>query len=245
MITSKTFDKTGGTPSPDTMIILGSKEQAVIPFDVGSSWTTLNACFLLSCTGPSNDDSGFAQEAITGSGAQSYFYVGFKDSSLNMPGVTGAKYIGKIFGAPNGTNILGTSSYIPDGAYYKMIDTTLTSIASDGGATYNYLFPGSANTHTTPHSVLPVRMQLVVANRGLSNQTLTVRVEGYNSTAVTDARKENALAIAEAFAPLVAGTATAWNNGTTAYPIPNALYLRSSLPTQRVRLHAFAYSKIN
>ena len=219
----------------DNTLLLDPREAIQRPFDFTGAWTEIRLGIYVAAV--SGSDVAGADETATINSANDYLCFGIKNSSNQViPGLSGS-----IF--------LGVGAY--DGAVNK-----ISNQMRKNGTTFNYCFGTRGNT--APDLAFPAEqkpfgyqvdpstsdnyngfygLKIVVVNRGLATQNI-IFSSVVNASVAAPYTTDALVASLNTFASPQATSNLTWNNGSTAYEIPDAFYLHCPLFNNQFRVSA-------
>jgi hypothetical protein len=206
------------------------------PFDVGN-WSDLRVGYyfsLVSTAGPNTQPT--VNENFAASTPALMVSMGIKDSSSNLPGQTGAFFLGLGNGPGFNSNTddansagIGMGSFGRNGMVSHDTSISVSSIAGFGSI-------GTSNdiTATTAYCGF-FGLRYVLTNRGLSNQGIAIT---YVSTANVPGNDYTQLPLKIAlnnstYAAAISGN---WNSGGVALPIPTTVWFRLPYVNHQIRI---------
>ncbi len=219
----------------DETIVLAPRQAAFRQFNIGDDWTEARfGVFVTAIAATGSDDDNVA-EVLVPSVTSDRVTFGFKDTSDTYPGQSGSLFIGVRsgegtvvsaaagggIGGPSGSFVAvgynGTSEILGAGAGIGRIGTAVAS----GATSYCDFFA----------------IRLVINNRGLSTQTITIYGKEQANVAGAD-YSANALRtlINNSFASVGALDTIPWNDGVSARAIPDCVWIRSPLFDNALRI---------
>jgi hypothetical protein len=239
----------------ENALILESREYMLRQFNfqnAGNPWTEMRMGMLYAGVSLTNDNVNSAAEDVVVSSAADRIAFGIKDSGAAIPGTTGSPssclFLGAttaldavVFHVPSsyvnveggGQNSFGSYGVGGNLAACGAVDA---SYISGYNAEYldRMLFPTVASGANNYCGFYALRF--VIANQGLAAQTVTISDSTSQPvgvpytvaalrTLINNASYQNARVIA-------------WNNGSTAYAIPNCWFLRLPFYNNRIRISA-------
>lgn len=224
------------TKLTDKTTVLSPREGAGRKFNFGTDWTEIRLgmfCSAVAATG-SNDVN--VPESSASSGITDFITFGIKDDSPTYPGQVGSTFLGIRSGgtlnASTPTNTYSgndwwlTTGYF--GATMVQNPTTMAPSVYLGGAA-----PASAATGYCCFFAI----KIIISNRGLSSQSVTISVEN-GAGQVVPGSDYSPTALRTLLNNSVYGTgqAIAWNDGVTARAIPDCVWVRVPLYLNALRI---------
>lgn len=231
-------------------LLLEPREAFYRPFDFGQ-WTEVRVGMLFRLVGTASDSASISTESISANTDSDKIYIGLKDSSSNLPGVSGTNFIGmaSFSGSATRTDI-SNSSYISFGdsfnAYHRLYLT-----AFSGSATYAAYF--HENTITAPEFSSSASgsnyngfygIKFTLLNSGSANQQVQVTYRRVYLTSVgsSSADLHTQLINNSGWTNPPASNTASW---TTGIPLPNSFFVYSPLYNNRLRMSAIEAIKIS
>lgn len=236
----------------DRVLIIEPQVGWLQPFNVGS-WTQLAIGLWWSATTEA-DDNAVPTTAITGTGsATNLMTFGLKESSLNLPGESGTRFIGYtasnalatatsyIIATSTEHRIIVSGAFNGRGYFGSILDTTFSVTLNTPNS--GFANPGN-NMSTSSNYCNFFGMKFVVLNSGLSTQQ--IEVYSPNATNVTPTSTPTIESLRTTFLPSLTTLVhtAAWNDGASAYALPTAMFLRFPFTGIRARIHAFVIEKL-
>lgn len=227
----------------DKTLILSPREGVLRQFDFGS-WTQMRLGIFWSMVSSVDDNAKYAvAEFLTYNTPLDSMCVGIKNADTqDLPGETGAQYMGLFtrssltfdpgFGGPGPQSIYTTaeSARIRFGTGYDTTANIAASVATTMAQTPNS--PAGASAYCGF-----LGMEFTINNPGLASQTVTMRYSRTSDVAGTDYGIGNLRSYLNAFAsPFSIATGLAWNDGASAYTIPDGIFIRSPFYQIRPRI---------
>jgi len=222
----------------EKVVILSSREAIQRPLDF-STWSEIRLGMFFSMTTVGSDNTAVAAETLAIVSPNDYITYGLKNSNnTNVPGVSGSRFIG--IGTTSGNSLLALGDIGGFNTFHAQgfEGTTLIENAST-------MHPGimffPSPTPSTAYSGVFI-LKLVLANRGLSSQTVTATAAQQSGVAGGTYSTDELLIEMNNFIVPGATRTFNWNDGVSAYDIPDAFYIRLPFYTARMRISAM-YAK--
>ncbi len=223
------------TKVTDKTTILAPRQGGGRKFNFGTDWTEVRMGVFATAIADSGSNADNVNETLVPSGITDYITFGLKDNSQTYPGMTGSLFIG-VRNASTNTESFGPSAGFATsggswiGAGYH--DTTL--VTGSGSMQTGTL--GAAQASLTSGYAAFMGLRLVIANRGLSTQTVTCQL-AFSSVSGTD-YSATALRTKINNASYTGGSVIAWNDGVSARAIPDCVWVRVPLFSNQLRISA-------
>lgn len=216
-------------------LILSPRESYQRAFDFGLDWTEIRLGMYFSGISAAGDNSASVNETVNINNASDRIAYGIKNSTnTNYPGTADSIFIGALSN--------GSSSQCNGENFYSQPSTLLA-----GGGLYGItqILPGSPNlgagliypnspAGSTSYCGAAI-LRIVISNRGLSNQSVVVS-SAFTKTISGSDYSSAALRTLMNNASWVAAGSFNWNDGSVAYPIPDAFYIRLPFYNNRIRI---------
>lgn len=219
-------------------LILSPREYFLRPFDFGTDWTEVRMGFFFGGVTSGGDNTQAAAEALTVSTPADKIFVGLKNSDDEaIPGFAGSLFFGHMTATTrqsiveSGSAFSGTGGALAVGGY---VGTSLIGGSTSEETGSQKMSFGSLVANASSYDGF-FALKFVIANRGLATQTVTITSvandpqvnSDYNETTV-QTRINNGT---------YAGSKTlAWNDGSVAYDIPDAVFIRLPFYSNRIRI---------
>ncbi len=227
----------------ENTLILEPREYMLRQFDFGL-WTEIRLGFIFSAISSSNNNAVGVNETIALSGALDRLCFGIKNTDTTViPGQTGCRFLGVV----NSGNVTlsAASQQIAEGfggmRFGAGVDTTIavnTGFASDG-----MLCPANPALASSYGGFYALK--LTVANRGLSTQTVTASTARQATVAGTDYSVSALRSLITGGTYGTPSNAMVWNDGVSAYALPDCFYIRMPFLNNRIRLSSIEAIKIS
>lgn len=248
------YQKTDTLLGTKNALILGSREAMFRPFNFGA-WTEVRIGLYASFTLLNNNNSTPVSENVTWASYLDTFAFGLNADAATIPGQTGNYFIGHGIaigtGNPNANavSLQGSSPWRIKGnninsiVGFTSLNGVMAENASDSTSSFEW---GTSSAPINPASYAGfVGLRFVVSNAGLATQTIQV----YSSWNSDDSNpytlaslKSELLAFSNNIVNKGVGQ---WNTGSAALALPSYFYLRSSLLSNQIRVHAYEAIKIS
>lgn len=223
----------------DRTCILSPREYYFRPFDF-DNWTEMRMGILFSGVADSGDNTQSTDESVALSSVADLITFGIKDSATSvLPGQAG----GLFLGARTWTTQASKSTVAPEGWAFRsggggglaacgFAGTTLI-----GGTVSEDILPmvhGGAAASSTGYDGF-YALKFVINNLGLSTQSVSISSTATVSVSGAD---YSASALRTLLNNATYGTVRtiAWNDGVSAYDIPDAVWIRMPFYSNRIRL---------
>lgn len=228
------------TKGSDKTVVLAPRQGLARKINFGDTWTDVRAGFYIGAIAATGSNDSVVSETLAISGYNDRITIGLKDDSVTNPGYTGSLFIGMQDGdagsvfavTPNGG--LGAS-----GGAWRTVGYYGTNQVLAGSAAGGSRIGTSGVTGASAYCQF-FGFRIVIANRGLSSQTVTTYFIPQNNIAGTDysatALRTKILSYASGDWQSV-GT-IAWNDGAAARDIPDCFWIRPSLYLNSLRISA-------
>lgn len=232
--------------SVEKTLILEPREYMLRAFDFGA-WTEIRMGMYYSFVSSLGNNLNYVDETVALASALDRIAFGIKDASTgNLPGQTGASFLGLTNETGQGTQASITNHFIhlSSGGNFVAAGTTDTTIIGGTSAqTLTTLNCPNDVTGTTGYNAF-VALKLVVNNLGLSSQTVDISGSLTSTVAGSDYSLSALRSLVNA---ATYGTARniAWNTGSAAKALPTCWFLRSPFLNNRFRLSAMEMIKIS
>ena len=232
---------------PITIATVNSRQVGVLDLrnaafrrtNIGSTWLEARIGAFLALTTAADNDHATAVDSITPASYLDWFSFGLKDSSNNAPGKAGSQFLGCCWPCRNGSDSISVGSNSA-GASAMTCNNSKRLFASVNGVTVI----SSADTTVDWNYVQQASgwacfmgIRFVVANAGLSNQTVQMYRGGFNDATNygADLSKTKLRTIVNNITWASVVTAN-WFSGGVALPLPDYVWLRLPLNATRIRL---------
>ena len=231
--------------SGENTLILEPREYMLRQFNFGD-WTELRMGMYFGCISAASANANVASESVTLVSAVDRLCFGIKDSSTSyIPGQVGASFLGITTMSPTGNGTaIGTGSLRSIGGNNFAV-VGLTDGTATGGTTTQVCvgmdFPSDVTGATAYNGF--VALKFVVANLGLSSQTVTISGVSTNSISGSDYSATALRALLNG-ATYTNPSTIAWNTGAAAKDIPNCWFLRLPFLNNRIRISCIDMMKI-
>lgn len=222
----------------DKTLILAPREAFIRGFDFGA-WTDIRVGMYLSGVDGSVDDSPAVSQTVGLTDAASRLAFGIKNNdSSTLPGETGASFLGISNNASYPAYSSSTSFHAGVSAgRVGVMGIKDTTVLNDTNTSFAELaFPVESSALTSSYCGLYI-IRYVVSNAGTAAQSVSVRVYKSSPIAGTD-YSASALEIAIGTPAMASGTSVTWNDGVSAYDLPDAFFVRLPFTTSRLRISA-------
>lgn len=231
------------TKLTDKTLILAPREALLRQFNFGTDWTEMRMGFFASGVTDSGDNTPVTVESLAASNASNRMAIGIKDSGLDLPGYGSSLFLGALTGTASTTASLdgsGPRFYCPGSTgnalsaagYYG---TTLVGGTATTDALANDVGLGVASAASAYNGVF--LLKFVINNRGLSSQTVTMSTYTTDGVAGTD-YSATALRTRLNNETYAGAKTIAWNDGAAARDIPDCIFVRLPLFSNRLRISA-------
>lgn len=233
----------------DMAIIWGAREQMARKFDFGA-WTEMRiGCFWSTTTLGDNNTEPTVTETVPITTAYDRFFFGLKDESAVTPSLAGSRFVGmtnrenvalnSILTASAGNVTIGDAGQnFGVRGFEGATQATVSSLSGNIGGMSN-ADPAAATGYASF-----MGLRFVISNLGASSQTIAVSSSFSNNVAGTDYSAANLRTYLSAFAAPSSAITIDWNNGVTAYAIPDCWFLRNPFFNNRIRVHCMNAIKV-
>lgn len=230
----------------DNVLVLEPREAFQRKFDIGS-WREVRLGMFWTMTGLNTFTSSCADETVTQVTKQDILAIGLKDSATSiLPGFSGSYFIGVSITGSSGHNVvLGQPGAI------NISDSTNSSFFGAGFYGTSSYFGGqdltvpAANyvTETNYSGFYGVRM--ILNNSGSSSQTVSVYVSSTYNPSVGNTNYYTSSYLNQYMQNATWSTVSTfnWNDGVSAYPIPDSVWIRTPFYFNRLRISAIRLVK--
>lgn len=225
--------------SQDKVLILSPREAFQRKFDVGS-WNELRLGMFYDTAASTSPTSSIVGETVTQNTRSDIVTFGLKDSATSiLPGFSGSYFFGLSM----------SSSYNPRVVTFGMEATPDTNFHGTGFygtasmfggqtlASMGYPMNGGAANLTDYMAVYGLK--LVINNRGLSTQTISISAYRESTissgTSFYSSTQLNRLINNGSYGTV---STVNWNDGSSAYPIPDSFWIRFPFYDNQVRISA-------
>lgn len=229
----------------DKMLILDPGQYFMRPINMGN-WTELRIGMYLSGVAATGDNAQNVAETLALSNASTRYAIGLKTHNSNLPGTSGTDFIGLT----NSTNAVSNVTdsvwrYGAVGGSYSnrlcggaFVGTSITTLATvDSGI--DIPVPSGTTSYSTFYA-----LRFVITDRGLSSQTVSLSFSRGAATSTSDYSEGLLNGQINNATYTSFGSALAWNNGSVAYDIPNAVFVRIPFIDNKLRITAISVMKI-
>lgn len=234
----------------DLTVIFGAREQLASQFDFGTDWTEIRIGMFWGLVALNDNNAAPSTEDVAISSVLDRIFFGIKDNSQNCPGVAGSLYIGLSNRSTNHSYVSTANGSMADtfnGRNMGVIgykDTTpITGASTDVSG-----LSGVSDPSPTSGYAAFTGVKFVLLNRGLSNQQIKVSAACSptgSPVSGTDYSAANLRTYLSAFAGGSAEVTLDWNDGATAYAIPDSWFLRNPFFNARVRVSCMNAIKVS
>jgi hypothetical protein len=221
--------------SLENALVLAPREGFMRPFDF-SAWTEIRIGFFASIVSTAGSNTLGTTETVVFNSTSDQWTIGLKSTTSDLPGVVGTDFVGlSSYTGVSGNATTGSNGrdYGTSNAQRQAIavhDTTYAIQAGSGG------FGWATNGTLSSQYCGFLGIKFVIANLGLSNQTIAISTSNTTDFGTTD-YSASALQLQLNNATYSAvGSALAWNNGSVAYPIPSNVWFRYPFYNNQARI---------
>jgi hypothetical protein len=220
--------------------VLAPREGVFRQFDAGE-WTELRVGAFFSNVGSAGPNANSTLENYVPSVASDYLLFGLKNEGQVLPGEAGSRFIG-IRSQDNGSvqSNVSTGQQDSSGAWRPVtyIDTTTDLGAFPVMATT--AMGGGDPTGATGYANF-VGIKFTIQDRGLATQTVSVTAQGTSAIAGNDYSAEALRVLLNTTPFSNAPGVMTWNDGVSAYDIPDCIFFRSPLFNNCIRMSAWRW----
>lgn len=226
--------------SAENTLILSPREGVQRPFNF-DAWTEVRLGMYFGGVTAAGDNSQAVAETVNISSYLDRITFGLKTEDALMPGQTDCKFIGVTSTTRSEldttVNTFGSAD-ATSGFYNGMngaiaIDTTFTTRTTPNSSGMRYPTVTGATAYCGFYA-----LKFVVTNSGTATQQIAVSFSQNNSVAGADYSASALLTDINNAVYTSMGAAFDWNNGASAYALPNAFWLRLPFFNNRVRVSA-------
>lgn len=222
----------------DKQLILDPREGYLRQFSF-TGWTELRLGIYFSGVAASGDNTASVSEDVTYNTYADKIYFGIKNSdTVDLPGHAAASFLGLTtqsggYSSCNGQDFFSqATTHIVAGAYHL---GTLINGASGDDVGSGFMYPTDVTGASGYNGFIAVKF--VITNLGTSSQTVTISKAGTQTVTGTD-YSSSALRTAMNSATYGTTKAIAWNDGASAYTIPDGFFIRMPFYNNRIRISA-------
>jgi hypothetical protein len=226
----------------DNTLLLEPREMVVRKINSGSGWTDLRIGIYAGCV-VDTDDNSFPTATVDPVGLQNNFsnrmYLGLKSSGSAFPGTDGTMFIGTMSSGSVST-YKWNYNYPPYPSDLASNDQRLYGAGVSGSITYlgtnaltSFEIPDATSVAGTTSYSGMWGLRLVINNKGLSNQTVSLyHMTTRPSAPYTFSALRGHLS---SLGQTSLGTVT-WNDGVNAYPLPDHFFFYLPYSIMRARV---------
>lgn len=233
--------------SIDKMLFFSPREAFQRKFDVGN-WTEIRLGLFFAANNSSSYTSSVSDENMTINAVEDMLTFGLKDSATTiLPKASGSYFLGLSTNTGGGTvNVNATKFEHGTGAsFYSMGYYGTASYGSTQNLS-SLTFTDTLNTQNGASNYNGVYvLKLVLNNSGSASQTVTMSSYNAGKIGGTNYSAAALLNYMTTTATFGSTSAVTWNNGSTAYPIPDSFWLRVPHRNNAIRLSALGLVKIS
>lgn len=222
------------TKLTDKTTVLSPREGACRKFNFGDDWTEMRLGMFCVAVAASGSNVNNIAESMVPPTLTDHVTFGIKDDSQTYPGQLGSLFLGlrdgdAAFIESNVNTGIGASGgqWRPVGYYGT------TEVLGAAGAGSNRMGAATASAASAYNGFIAVK--IVINNRGLSSQTVTMSYSTATDVAGTD-YSPTALRTLLNNATYTALATIAWNDGAAARAIPDCIWVRTPLFLNSIRI---------
>lgn len=238
----------------DQTVILDPREGMLRETAFETNWNEVRIGLYFSgiaITGPENAPLATGEQ-LSSATFEDQFTFGLKDPSTILPGTTGSYFLGAATGNNLYTSTNAGKAFSVCASAGGSSQGTLAATGWAGAtiidgtntlANFAYPAPGGASGYCAFYA-----LKFVVANAGLSSQTVTISAVNTSPAAGADyslPTLRSAAANGLVNATYANARSLAWNTGVAARTLPDCIWLRVPLYLNRIRVSAIAGLKIS
>jgi hypothetical protein len=253
------------TSTSDKTLILAAQQGMVRQFNFGTDWTEIRFGFLYSLIAADDDNSYPGHPTI---GASAYSEILTYASVLDLPTIGLRNYSNATVPGQSGSRFIGVTSFANGGSYHLLYGTVDSSGGGGDGVLvqssvgylgaygfydttrlgsssqdHRYMFTPRAGGTSSYNGFYGIKF--VLSNRGAASQSMAVSTCYTPSVSGTDYSKTKAKSLLLAFANPSSGASTVpWNDGASAYTVPDAFWIRLPFAGIRLRISSIVGLKI-
>jgi hypothetical protein len=231
----------------DKTLVLTARDGFMRKFNFGS-WTDMAVgIYFTGIVG--NNTTISTQENITIATHADRMTFGLKNSTNTiLPGFEGSYFIGACTTISNTAASALVVSYGDNNGKFPSVCFDGTTVVAGGDTSHaldnnNMAFPSGGGTGATGYNGF-YGIRFIISNIGTATQTVTVKFTKVDTVAGTDYSTAALVTqINNATWSTTVGGALAWNDGSSAYPIPDAFWIRMPFYTNIIRISSVAAVK--
>jgi hypothetical protein len=229
----------------DKTLILGPRESFNRQIITGSAWSEVRIGIFASLVSDSNDNGKAGGQSVSSQNVLSNrIFIGLKDSSSLFPGSADTLFLGAMSSGSTTTDLHGTYNYPPYPIGFSSNERKFYAHGYYGSTpkigantTFNFDFPGDGQISGDSQYQGIMIVSLAVHNIGAANQQVVISA-GHSGVAETPYDASNMfLYLSKNKGPTWTTLGTVnWNDGATAYPLPDSLFIYSPFVNARLRM---------
>lgn len=224
------------TKLTDKTTVLAPREGACRQFNFGTDWTEVRLGMFCSAVAATGSDVDNIAETVVPSGITDYITFGLKDNSQTYPGQTGSLFLGVRSHDDTEVDSFVGNGFGDSGGTWDACGYYDTTRVNGGSGVQGGTMASATSSGSSAYAAF-MALKIIINNRGLSSQTVTVRTTFTSPVTGTD-YSATALRTALNNASYGSGVTFAWNDGAAARAIPDCVWIRVPLFLNQLRISA-------